>query len=43
MRKAEAEDYAAKVKGIVLEFADTLVKVASIMDGIDDPAKVAAR
>lgn len=43
MRKAEAEAYAAKVKGTVMEFSDTLVKVASIMEGIDDVAKVASR
>ena len=42
MRKAEADAYAAKIGGAVMGFADTLTKVASILDGMKDVAKVAS-
>ena len=43
MRKAEADAYAAKVKGSVMSFGDTLTKVAAIIDNMDDVAQVASR
>ena len=42
MRKAEADAYAAKIGGAVMGFSDTLTKVASILDGMKDVAKVAS-